>query len=224
MRVRAATALVLAWVLGSVLLWVVGLPEFWESLTGEDSAMTWLQSVVLVVAAVSALVVAWLTHRSGRAGTRVWCVLGVAYAGLALDERFTIHDRLRAGRLLPQGAREQLIPWVGPGEALLLLVAAAGIAALPIVWRTVREDPWARTALAIGVALAVVTVIADSIDPSVWTPAQERLEAGLEEVVELGGAVAFLASALLRLVTLVEDLVPADGSPAPLADAVAPTV
>lgn len=221
-RGRLATGLVLAWALGSSALWVLGLPEYWEAVTGDDSAMTWLQLVVLVAAAVIAAIVAWATHRSGQQGTRVWCVLTVAYGGLALDERFAVHDRLRAGRL-PQGAREQLVPWVGPGEALLLLVAAAGLAALPLVWRAVREDTWARTALAIGVALAVVTVGLDSIDPTVWTPAQSRLETGVEEVVELGGGVALLGSALLRLVTLVEGLVPSRGAPAPVSDVVAPT-
>jgi hypothetical protein len=52
--------------------------------------------------------------------------------------------------------------------------------------------------------LAVAAVGMDSIDPSTWTIWAERVEQTAEEVVELGGGLAFLAAVMLRMLALLD--------------------
>lgn len=75
--------------------------------------MTWLQSVVLVLAAAAALLVAVLLRmRHAERGARApWLVLALGFAGLAVDERFALHERIRDGLLAPRGIRLPLLPW-----------------------------------------------------------------------------------------------------------------
>jgi len=176
-------------------------PAWWTDIAPEDSPMTWLQSVVLVVAAV----VAGLTGLSGRlAGTgradRGWFVLAAGFVVLAVDERFAIHERVRDGYLAPRGIAIPFLPWVAPGDFLILIVGVTGLSLLPMVVRAVRSDRVALRALLVGVGLAVVAVGMDSIDPSTWTVAQERVQQTAEECVELASGLALLTCVLLSLV------------------------
>lgn len=209
-RARRATLLALTAVavLTPPVLAAVRWPRWWTWIASEDTPMTWLQSVVLVLAAAGcALLVLVLRLAAARAGDiRAWVLLSAGFAALAFDERFSVHERVRDGILAPRGIRIPLLTWVAPGDFLLLCVALVGLAALPIVWRAVRVDVGARTALAVGVALAAVAVSLDSIDPSTWSEGAERVQQSLEEVVELASALCFLAAVVLRLLTVLERL------------------
>lgn len=214
-------ALAGVWTAASLGLVAARWPRFWEYLAAEQTPMTWLQSVVLVLAGACALLLALLARRrpAGRPG--VWWVLAAGFTGLALDERFAVHERVRDGFLAPRDVRVPFLPWVAAGDFLVLLVAVGGLALLPTVWRAVRDDRWARAALATGVALAVVAVGMDSIDPATWSVAAERVQQSAEEVVELGSGLALLGAVALRLVSVLEGLVPvADATPVHSTDVV----
>lgn len=204
-RTRLVLALVAVGVLAPSGLAIARHPSWWAWIAPEATPMTWLQSVVLVVAAVGAALVAHVLAPAHRASeVRTWLLLAVGLAALALDERFALHERLRDGVLAPRGIAVPFLPWVAPGDFLIMAVAAVGLAFLPRVRRAVRPDPAAARALLLGVLLALLAVASDSIDPSTWTVREERVQQTLEEVVELAGGLALLAAVWLRLLGLLE--------------------
>ncbi len=215
-RTRLVAALCAVWLLASVGLAAAKWPRYWEYIASEQTPMTWLQSVVLVVAACASGLVASLVAPSSpeRKGGRPWWLLCVGFAALALDERFALHERVRDGYLAPRDVSLPLLPWVAPGDFLVLLIGLAGLALLPQVWRAVRDDRWSRTVLLVGVALAGAAVGLDSVDPSTWSVEVERVQQSLEEVLELASGLALLGAVLLRLVTVMDDLQRAAGSAA----------
>lgn len=229
-RTRLVLALTAVGVLAPLALAVARYPSWWAWIAMEATPMTWLQSVVLVVAAVGAGLVAHvlaLLHRPAagpaRSAARTWLLLAAGFGALAIDERFALHERLRDGVLAPRGITVPFLPWVAPGDFLILAVAAVGLAVLPMVWRAVRPDPAAGRALLLGVVLAAVAVASDSVDPSTWSVAGERVQQSLEEVVELASGLALLAAVWLRLLGLLEPVLATATVGLPSAGAGSPT-
>ena len=222
-RRRVVVALTVLVVLWPLLLAAARWPRWWEWIASEQTPMTWLQSVVLVVAGCLAALVALVLRQAGATGRDrwTWWLLAAGFAALALDERFAVHERVRDGFLAPRGVSVPFLPWVAPGDFLVLTIGLIGLAALPLVWAAVKPDPAARTALLVAVALGLVAVGMDSIDPSTWTVEGERLQQTLEEVVEQACGSALLACVTLRLLGLLDTLLPAP-SPAPSAPTPAP--
>jgi hypothetical protein len=118
--------------------------------------------------------------------------------------------------LAPRGVTVPFLPWVAPGDFLLMIVAVVGLAVLPLVWRAMSPDRGARWALALGVVLALVAVGMDSIDPDTWAVTAERIQQTAEEVIELGSALALLAAVTFRVLGLLERHLagPAEAAPA----------
>jgi hypothetical protein len=187
-------------------------PRWWEWIASEQTPMTWLQSVVLVVAGCLCALVALVVRRTGARPRewRSWWLFAAGFGALAVDERFAIHERVRDSVLAPRGVSVPFLPWVAPGDFLVMLIALAGLAALPLVWGAVRADRGARTALLVAVGLGLLAVGVDSIDPASWTVQGERLQQTLEEVVEQACGMALLACVALRLLGLLDTLLPAD--------------
>jgi hypothetical protein len=199
-------ALIAVSVLAPAALAAAQWPRWWTWIAPEQAPMTWLQSVVLVLAAAGSSLVA---HVARLAAGRpvVWWLMSAGFAGLAVDERFALHERVRDGVLAPRGVRLPFLPWVAPGDFLVLLIGVAGLALLPFVWRAIAADRGARRALLLGVVLAVLAVATDSIDPSTWTTQAERVQQTAEEVVELGSGLALLAAVALRLLAYLESMI-----------------
>jgi hypothetical protein len=168
--------------------------------------MAWLQSVALVLAAAGSALIAVISAQVAGPGVRIWWLLAAGFAVLAVDERFALHERLRDGVLAPRDVTVPLLPWVAAGDFLLLVAGLVGLAILPFVWRALRPDPLARRALVVGVVLAAAAVGMDSVDPAKWSVDVERVQQTAEEVVELGGALAFLAAVTLRVLSLLDTL------------------
>ncbi|WP_306213683.1 hypothetical protein [Actinoplanes sp. RD1] len=164
--------------------------------------MTWLQSVVLVLVAAGCALAAAARTGDGRA----WLLLAAGFGGLSLDERFAVHERLRDQVLAPADVSIPFLPWVAPGDFLMLGYAIVGLLMLPRVARCFRGDRGARIALLAGVACAVVAVGADSIDPAMWTLAQERVQQSLEECFELAADLGFGVAVGFRLLSLMSRL------------------
>lgn len=205
-RVRVLFAFVVFWLVSTALLLVARRDSWWRYIALEQSPMTWLQSVVLVLTAAASLQIAVMVRRLRLPICASWAVLSFGFAVLALDERFAIHERVRDRVLAPSGVRIPFLPWVGPGDFLMILLAVAGLAVLPLAWRGFRGDAWARTTLLVGIGLALVAVAMDSIDPESMGLALERVEQTAEEIVEFGSGLAFLASAVFRQISLITPL------------------
>lgn len=203
-RRHLVVALAAMWVIAPLLLMAARWPSWWSWIAPEQTPMTWLQSVTLVLGAAGAVLVAFIQRLSGGRTVTAWWVLAAGFAVLAFDERFAVHERVRDRVLAPRGVAVPFLPWVAPGDFLLVAVGLVGLALLPMVWRALRVDRGASTALSIGVGLAVVAVGMDSIDPSTWTTQAERIEQTAEEMVELASALALLAAVALRLFGLLD--------------------
>jgi uncharacterized membrane protein YidH (DUF202 family) len=190
-------------VLAPLLLAAARWPRYWTWIASEQTPMTWLQSVVLVLASAAALLLAVLLRLRGDAAParRPWQVLAVGFAALAVDERFALHERVRDGVLAPRGIRVPFLPWVAPGDFLVMGIAVTGLAVLPLVLRGLKGDRTARRLFLLGVGLAAVAVGTDSIDPATWSLEAERAQQSLEEVVELAAGLCLLGAVLLRLLS-----------------------
>ena len=208
-RRASALALVAVWLLAPTALAAAQWPQWWNWIAAEQTPMTWLQSVVLVLAAAGSLLVALVVRRVTTGPATAWWLLTAGFAALAVDERFAIHERVRDNVLAPRGITVPLLPWVAPGDFLVLAIAVAGLAVLPMVWRAISPDAASRRALLLGVVLGAVAVGMDSIDPTTWSVDAERLQQTLEEVIELGSGLALLAAVHLRLLGLLEAHLPA---------------
>ena len=207
-RLAFVGALLAVWLIVPSLLFLARWPQWWAWIAAEQTPMTWLQSVVFVLAAVGALLVAHLLWLSARPPVTPWLLLTAGFGALAMDERFALHERVRDGLLAPRGVTVPFLPWVAPGDFLVLLMAVIGLMLLPMIWRAVGVDAGARAALLLGVVLAVIAVAIDSIDPSTWSVAQERVQQSVEEVVEFGSALALFGCVGLRLLDLLGSVVP----------------
>lgn len=208
-RRQFLTGLLLVAVAAPVVLAVVRLPRWWVWIAPEQTPMTWLQSVVLVLAGAASALVGLLCHLQGEPARhrRLWMLLSAGFVALAVDERFALHERVRDGVLAPRNVTIPFLPWVAPGDFIVLGIALAGLALLPFVWRALSVDTVAQRSLAAGVVLASVAVGMDSVDPSSWTIAAERVQQTLEEVFELAAGLCFLAAVGLRLLGILASLV-----------------
>lgn len=206
MRARRSLVVTLTavWVTAPLLLMAARWPSWWSWIAPEQTPMTWLQSVTLVLAAAGSMLVGYILRLSGAGDLTAWKVLAAGCAALAFDERFAIHERVRDGVLAPRGVAIPFLPWVAPGDFLLLAVGLVGLALLPMVWRAMRTDRGASHALLLAVGLAVVAVGMDSVDPSTWTIQAERVEQTAEEAIEFASGLAFLAAVALRLLGLLD--------------------
>jgi len=180
-------------------------PRWWSDIAPEQTPMTWLQSVVLTTAAAASALAAVVDFRR----VRLWLLLAAGFLALAIDERFALHERLRDNFLAPRGVALPFLPWVAPGDFLLLVGAVAGLLLLPHLLPLFRYDRSALRALWLGVACAALAVGVDSVDPQTWTIAQERVQQSLEECLELISDLSLCTAIALRLIGLNPPAVPA---------------
>lgn len=173
-------------------------PRYWLWVAPEQTPLGFLEALFLFSTALLASLLALLAVFEERslAERRAWLVAALGFAFLGADERFALHERLRDNVLADFGFG---LPWGAPGDYLLLLYLAAGLFLLPILLERLRSDPLALGMFAAGAVLAAVSVLADSLDVRAMSPATERLEQSLEEVVEALAGSLFIASLFLYL-------------------------
>ncbi|MCC3374760.1 hypothetical protein [Cohnella sp. REN36] len=189
-----------------------GWPRYWTYVAAETTPQAWLESVLLVLAAaiagLNALLAAgapelladtgpnarrrirFLERRQGLA----WTVVAAAFAWLALDERFAIHERLRDRYFKQTGIR--LLPWMEAGDWLIPIYAVCGLIAMWSLWRLLSARRSARAFFAFGVVVAAVAVGLDTIDIRQLDKDAERLLQTIEEVLETTAMTAFVSAYL----------------------------
>ncbi len=179
------------------LLLGAGGANYWRYIAAEDTPMTWLQSVALVLCGATAAMLSLVDHLAGRGSSRVWLLLAVGFAGLGLDDRFAVHERLR-DRVLAK--IDIALPWGAPGDYVLLLIAAAGLILLPRVLRVIAVHRTSRALFLSGVGLTLLALGLDSINPDSLSVDVERFEQTGEEILELSSQLLFLLALSVRLV------------------------
>lgn len=175
-------------------------PQYWLWINFEQTPMTSLEVAVMASTAMLALLAGSRAWLYGRPHAQTWWLLAAAFLFFALDDRFALHERLRDRFLAPHGVSVPLLPWVSPGDFVVMLYAAIGLLFLPRVWRMLGAHAGARLRLGLGLAVAVVAVSLDTIDLGLLPVAGQRLEQTIEECLELAAQVLFLQSFLCALV------------------------
>ncbi|MFC3800024.1 hypothetical protein [Cohnella sp. GCM10012308] len=127
-----------------------------------------------------------------------WTITAAAFAWLALDERFALHERLRDRYLKQTGIR--LLPWMEAGDWLIPLYAVCGLAAVWALWRLLGRGIAARVFFAAGLVVAFCAVSMDTIDIRSLGKDSERLLQTIEECLETAAMAAFV-SAFLSVLT-----------------------
>lgn len=189
-------------------------PRYWEWIALELTPMTWLQTVLLVLAgAASALIAVIGAVRAWPRAPRLahWA-LALGFGYLAIDDRFAIHERIRDRILAPRDISIPGLGFLAPGDFQVLLMGIAGLVALPFVLRALRRDRLALWLFVLGVLCSVTAIGMDAIDPATMPVDIERLEQTLEECVELLAAAFFAAALGVRLLGLIEVAPPSAGS------------
>lgn len=182
--------------LATIVMITAGLPDYGEYVASEQTPMTWLQSVVLSVSGAAAgLIAARAWIRSGQLWP--WVVLAAGFLGLAADERFALHERLR-DRVLADRLPD-LIPWGSSGDIILPLYGVGGLFVGLAVLRALAPDRVARSAFFVGLAILAVAVAADTVDIQSYSFSVELAEQTIEEVVELLGQSMLLLGLTLWL-------------------------
>lgn len=169
-------------------------PEYWKWINFEDTPMTSLQVSVMYTSALVACAAgshAWLEARKECVD---WWLLAVAFLYFAMDDRFAIHERIRDNILAPHGIRIPFLPWVGPGDFILLIYAVVGLLMLPRLLRVFRGNHAATVRFLTAVGVAGVAVLLDSIELKRLPVEWQRLEQTVEECLELTAQVLLLQS------------------------------
>ncbi len=175
-----------------VMLIVAQWPEYWKWIVSEMTPMTSLETTVMYTTALvafSACAQSWIRNNPSFLD---WGIFAAGFFFLALDDRFAIHERIRDRILIPHDVRVPFLPWVGPGDFILLLYAAIGLVLLPRFLRLFQGEARARQRLILGVVMAAIAVLMDSVEISQYDMATQRLEQTVEECVELLAQILFL--------------------------------
>lgn len=207
-RFRLVLALLVLALLVPAALAAAQYPRYWAWIAPELTPMTWIQTVLLMLAAAASALVAVLGRLRGWSrGTRaVHWLLAAGLVYLALDDRFAVHERIRDRILAPRDIRIPGLSWLAPGDFQMLLVAVAGLIFLPFVLRAMRADRMALVLFCLGALTAAIAIGMDAIDPATMPLTVERLEQTLEECLELIADALFLAALGVRLLGLLGEL------------------
>ena len=117
--------------LALVAVFIVGRwPEYWKWIAAEDTPMTSLEVTVMYTTALVCWGAAATAALRGHTGdVKRWLYLGSGFLWLCLDDRFALHERIRDRILIPHDVRIPFLP-VGPGDFILLIYMAIGLASL----------------------------------------------------------------------------------------------
>lgn len=105
------------WLSTPVVLGLARWPRWWIWIAPEQAPMTWLQSDALMLAAAASMLVGFVQRRVDAGSVRVWWVLAAGLTGLAIDERFALHERVRDRFLAPRNITVPFCPGWRPATS-----------------------------------------------------------------------------------------------------------
>ncbi len=157
-------------------------PMWWVNINYEKGALTWFSSIQLWTIAIVSL------HLALRHQARIWYAMAFGFFLFSFDERFQFHERLRDLFLKPHGIGTHL-PGIHPGDFLLLVVAGVGLGLSKFLWKELEKK--GRVFFAIGVSVALVSVLLDALDISINNETLRALQF-TEEILETFAQMFFL--------------------------------
>lgn len=203
-RGRQAERLLLFALWAAVALFAVamvaaGWPRYWRFVAAETTPLAWLESILLVLTAFVAGIIAFVRGFVGGSRRVIWgwIALAAGFAALALDERFALHERIRDRMLKPTGIK--LLPWMEAGDWLIPLYMLCGLAAAWGIWRLVHISEVARRFFIAALLLSACAAAMDTIDVRSLSQGMERLLQSVEEGVETAAMTSFLSAFLCTL-------------------------
>lgn len=167
-------------------------PEYWKWIVSEMTPMTSLEVSVMYTTALVAFAASAQSWIKKNPAYLDWGLFAAGFFYLALDDRFAIHERIRDRILIPHDIRAPFLPWIGPGDFILLVYAAIGLILLPRFLRLFQGEVRARRRLIFGCIVAAIAVLMDSVEITQYDMAIQRLEQTVEECVELLAQILFL--------------------------------
>lgn len=167
--IRLVVLLLLLAVAAPAALAAAKYPRYLLWIAPELRPMTWLQTVVLVLAAAAAGLISFTGSLRGWSGWQrlPYAALGLGLLYLALDDRFAVHERIRDRILAPRNLRIPGLTWLASGHFQMRPMAVAGLLLLPFVLRALRRDRLAFLLFILGAVTAAVA-------PSALTPSTEH--------------------------------------------------
>ncbi|MBA3525033.1 MAG: hypothetical protein H0T85_10905 [Geodermatophilaceae bacterium] len=165
----------------------------------EQNLPTWVNVVVLVLAAVASTLAAALARVAGSRAALPWAGFAVVVAGLSLDDMTSLHERLDGfGRRIGGGSGLTYAAWLVPG------LAFAAVVVIAVVLLVRRVDRTTRRLLLSGLFLLLVGAFAlESLGNAVLEQRGFSREYALlvlaEETLETLGAWLLLAAPLAAL-------------------------
>lgn len=180
-----------------LLLTAAAWPNYWEYVASETAPLAWLESLLLALTATVAGLIGFIESvrpSPSRPLARGWLIVAAAFAWLAMDERFAVHERIRDHFLKPTGIK--LLPWMEAGDWIILLYMIVGLAAVWGIWRLLGESRVARVFFVVALAIAAVAVGMDTLDIRSMDKSSERLLQSIEEILETIAMTSFLSAYL----------------------------
>lgn len=174
-----------------LLLVLVKMPNYYKWIIPEDSPMTWLESVLLyscfLLGVGNFLVQLFQNLKEKNSSNRhliAWSIFSLGFLYLCLDERFTIHERIRDLILSPRKIKLFVFFWTAPGDFILLLLLSLGLFILAKFWKALVHDK--STAILLGSAIfaAIFATLFDSFSFHNCSIEMQRLQQFIEEIFE----------------------------------------
>lgn len=188
-------------------------PKWWEYIIFERTPMTWLESILLFLCAITAFSCGMLTYISKNSKqSSLWLIISTGFILLTLDERFAIHERIRDSILAPRGVKLSIFAWTSPGDFILLIVCIISLCFVPFIYKLFEQR---KASLILFISAFIVTIVAIVFDSIEWKESImeiQRIEQFLEEILETLAMLLFFNSFFLMLTHYFKDLLSLDNN------------
>ena len=210
-EIFTSAAVVWGTLLFVLLLFFARWPYWWELTVPEMSPMTWMESLLLFIIAITAGLAAMLCHlKSDKISFRLWSTFSIGFLYLTLDERFAIHERIRDNLLAPMRIKLPLFFWTRYGDFILLVFLVAGLAFSFKMVNILKHRKISYILFVTGLLFAAAAVLLDSFEFTGYSLEVQRWEQFLEEILEIISMLFFFNAVFLRFTSYLKELVKAN--------------
>ena len=190
------------------ILFFVRWPKWWELTIPELSPLSWMQTLLLFLIAITGFLCAMLCYlESNTDELRWWSFFGTGFILLIMDDRFAIHERLRDSILAPRHIKIPIFFWTEYGDFILLIYLIIGLYFGCKMLRIFRQRKSAVILFLAATAVSITAVLLDSFSYAGDSLAVQRIEQFVEELLEIGGMLCFFGAVFLMFSCYLRKLV-----------------
>lgn len=175
-------------------------PNWWEGIILEHSPMTWFESILLCSCffiCLGCILLNILTDDSQ--GIKIWTILSLGFGYLTLDERLSLHERIRDNLLAPRKVNLTIFPWTSDGDYVLLVFLLIGLLFLPLIFKLIKQRKSSFILFILALIFSASAILLDSFNFHQSNITFARMMMTLEELLETTGMLLFLNSLFLLL-------------------------